>query len=176
MPISQLCTPRLRLVPLTGADAGPLHALWTTPGVRRFLWDDQVIPPEQTRDIVEESVRLHAGDGLGLWGARTADGELAGFGGYWYFHEPPVLELLYGVAEPLWGRGFAAEIAKELVRYGFEQLELPVIAASTDRANAASLRVLARLGFRHVRSERRGGSWLEFYELDRGGLAHATER
>jgi len=36
----------LSLLPLAWSDANELHALWTTPSVRRFLWDGETIPPE----------------------------------------------------------------------------------------------------------------------------------
>src|SRR5439155_12623220 len=42
----------LSLLPLARSDANELHALWTTPSVRRFLWDGEIIPFERTVDIV----------------------------------------------------------------------------------------------------------------------------
>src|SRR5688572_14619101 len=111
----RLHTSRLTLAPLRPNDAAELHEIWTAPGVRRFLWDDEVIPAEQTAGLVETSAALFADRGLGLWGARLCDASsrlsFAGFAGYWFFRDPPELELLYGVAEPLWGRGLATELA-----------------------------------------------------------------
>lgn len=142
-----LRTSRLDLLPLAGSDAEALHALWTTEPVRRFLWDGKVVPREQTREIVERSEALFAERGFGLWGVRErGDPALAGFAGYWHFREPPALELLFGVAAERWGRGLATEAAGRVVRYGFEALELPRVEASTDAANAASQRVLEKLG------------------------------
>jgi RimJ/RimL family protein N-acetyltransferase len=36
-----LVTARLHLAPLAPSDTDALHALWTTAGVRRYLWDDE---------------------------------------------------------------------------------------------------------------------------------------
>src|SRR5688500_15104773 len=68
------------------------------------------------------------------------------------------LELLYGVAEPLWGRGLATELANAMVTYAWATLGFSTIRASTDVANVASTRVLEKAGFtrtRHVVRRRR---------------------
>jgi [ribosomal protein S5]-alanine N-acetyltransferase len=165
---AQLDTERLTLTPLTAADADELHALWTAPGVRRFVWDDTVIPPEQTAEIVARSEALFAERGLGLWAVRfrkpsPGRGDLAGFGGFWYFREPPELELIYGVAETHWGRGLATELAGALVEYAFAELDFAEIIASTDTANVASVRVLEALRFAFVRQATVAGLDTLFY-------------
>ena len=106
-----LTTRRLRLRPVTAADARPLHALWTTPGVRRYLWDDEAIPFERTEGAIVLSGQLFAERRHGLWLASVCSSqEPCGFGGLWPFHDPPEMELLYGVGEPFWGRGYGTEI------------------------------------------------------------------
>jgi ribosomal-protein-alanine N-acetyltransferase len=45
---------------------------------------------------------------------------LIGFCGFWFFYDPPELQLLYGIAPDRWGKGLAAEIARAMIRYGFE--------------------------------------------------------
>ncbi|MGL4438701.1 MAG: GNAT family N-acetyltransferase [Bosea sp. (in: a-proteobacteria)] len=47
-----------------------------------------------------------------------------------------------------WGHGLATEAARELLRYGFDTFEFPEVVAEVASRNAASLRVLAKLGFR----------------------------
>jgi RimJ/RimL family protein N-acetyltransferase len=46
------------------------------------------------------------------------------------------------------GRGYATEAARELLRLGFDELGLHRIAANADPRNAASLRLMERLGMR----------------------------
>ncbi len=46
------------------------------------------------------------------------------------------------------GRGFATEAAREMLRIGFDELGLHRIVAGCDSRNAASLRVMERLGMR----------------------------
>jgi|SRR3712207_5562023 len=161
-----LSTERLHLRPLAASDAPQLHALWTDPDVRQYLWDGAVIPPEQTAAIVAESERLFALNGHGLWAARhSTDRELVGFGGFWYFRDPPELELLYGVARSHWRRGLATEIARAMIDYGAKVLGLGVIRATTDPPNVASARVLEKLGFLLTRRATVAALDTLFYEL-----------
>jgi len=163
---AELQTARLVLRPLRAADADELHALWTAPGVRRYLWDDQVIPRERTTAVITESERLFTAEGYGLWGARDrASGELVGFGGFWYFHEPPRLELLYGVAESHWTQGLATELATTVMRFGRDRCGFQEILASTDAPNAASVRVLEKLGFEMERQATVAGLDTLFFRL-----------
>jgi RimJ/RimL family protein N-acetyltransferase len=148
-------TAQLRLLPLGIEDTGELHRLWNAPGVLRQLWGDHVLRLEQTRDLVAQSAWLFEQQGYGFWGAFDRDGELVGFCGYWFFRNDHDLELLYGVREDRWLRGYAREMAAALVGYGFESLGLRELRASTEADNTGSQRVLARLGF--VADHERGG-------------------
>jgi ribosomal-protein-alanine N-acetyltransferase len=163
-----LQTERLRLRPLTPDDAEALHRLWTDPGVRQYLWDGEVIAREKTEEIVRRSAELFETTGLGLWAVLPRDSEaLAGFCGYWFFRDPPELELLYGIAEEQWGRGLATEAARAMLRYGFEVLGFERIAASTDAANTASVRVMEKLGMTFDRRAEIGGLDTIFYSATR---------
>lgn len=58
-------------------------------------------------------------------------------------------ELGYWVGRPWWGRGYATEAARAVVRWGFHHLDLHRIHASHFPRNPASGRVLRKLGMRH---------------------------
>lgn len=147
-----------------------LHRLWINERVRRFLWDGKVIPLEQTVAIIEMSNRLFAERGFGLWGVHDS-GKLVGFAGYWHFRTPPSLELLFGVESDHWNRGIATESSRCVIRYGFETLDFQTIEASTDVANAASVRVLEKLGMRYVVD----GLDTIFYTLQRDDWREASQ-
>lgn len=164
-------TLRLILRPVRTADHGLLHALWTSAGVRRFLWDGDTIPPEQTAEIIDQSAALFAARGFGLWCAwHRADAALIGFGALWYFRDPPELELLYGVSENHWGRGYASEIAQAVIDYALTTLDMPVVNASTDVDNVSSVRVLEKLGCTFVRRAKVGSLDTVFYTRSRHQL------
>lgn len=163
----ELTTTRFVLRPLAEDHAGPLHVLWTSPGVRRFLWDDEVIPLERTRAAIGQSQGLFDERRHGLWGAWPHDDarSLVGVAGLWPFRDPPELELLYGVAQHHWGNGYATEIAQAVIAHCLTSLAMPLVRASTDAANVASVRVLEKLGFRFVRRGVVGGLDTVYYEL-----------
>jgi RimJ/RimL family protein N-acetyltransferase len=54
----------------------------------------------------------------------------------------------YGLARPHWGKGYAADAAGLLVRFGFERLGLVRIQALCAVDNERSLRTLERVGMR----------------------------
>lgn len=161
-----LTTDRFVLSPLTPDAAPALHQLWTTPGVRRFLWDGEIIPMARTVEAIEYSAELFRQRGAGLWGAwsRVGAEALVGFGGLWPFRDPPEFELLYGVGEPLWGQGYAPEIGRAIADYCFEILGMTSVGASTDVENVASVKVLEKIGFQFVHRRTADGLDTVFYE------------
>ncbi len=161
-------TERLSLRPLLIADATSLHDLWTSAGVRKYLWDDEIISLEQTEEIVLKSKELFEKEGTGLWAVMIhgAD-ELIGFSGYWYFQDPPELELLYGIRENCWGRGYASEAAAAILKYGFAELSFSQVLASTDAANIASIRVMEKLGMKYRQRVSKDKTDLVYYVLPR---------
>lgn len=56
-------------------------------------------------------------------------------------------ELGYSLAEKYWGRGIMTEAAREIIRYGFEELRLDMISITTDPTNIRSQHVINKLGF-----------------------------
>lgn len=99
------------------------------------------------REVIARSVELFAEAGIGLWRmSQLGEETLIGCCGYWYFRDPPELELLYGIVPTHWGKGLATEAARAMLRYGFEELGLPRIVGSTEIANLASVRVMEKAG------------------------------
>ncbi len=149
----ELPSARLRLRPLASGDVDLMHRLWTDPDVRKFLWDDVIIPHDQTAAVIAASSGDFVERGYGLWGVwLTNNDELVGFCGF----RPSELrapELLYGLAPAQWGHGFATEAARAALGYGFRVLGFTRVVAATDFPNRASVRVLERLG---MTLERRG--------------------
>jgi ribosomal-protein-alanine N-acetyltransferase len=161
-------TERLLLQPLVRAEAAALHALWTLAEVRRHLWDDRVVSLEETGEIIDRSEQLFTTRSFGLWSVRARGlTPLIGFGGYWYFREPPDLELIIGLHPQWWHRGLATEVGRALMRHGFDVLAFAVIGGSADAANAASLRLMRRLGMQRQGRKTVAGLDTVFYAVSR---------
>jgi [ribosomal protein S5]-alanine N-acetyltransferase len=164
----QIRTDRLCLRPLVASDLDELHRLFTEPGVRKYLWDDEVISRERAAAVVERNTASFATQGFGLWAVSSKDREdLIGFCGFLHFHDPPQLELLYGIAPDHWNKGLATEAAIAMIGYGFDVLGFERIEASTDALNAASVRVMERAGMRFWKREITNGLDTIYYTVDR---------
>ena len=161
-------TPRLRLRPFMREDADELHQLFVEPGVRKFLWDDEVIPKERAESVIETSITSFETRGFGLWAVSPqAEDTLIGFCGFWLFHDPPQLELLYGLSESYWNKGLATEVARAMLDYGFERLGFERIEASTDAGNAASVSVMQKAGMSFWKRECTNGLDTVYYAATR---------
>jgi RimJ/RimL family protein N-acetyltransferase len=163
-----LATPRLKLRPCHPADIDALHRLWTDPGVRKYLWDDEVISHELAGEIVANSIDDFATRGFGHWIiTRKEQNELIGWAGLREFGTMPAIEVLYGITPACWGQGLAVEATRAILHYGFTRLNLSRIYAGTDAPNTASLRVMEKLGMRFDKRIQDNGSEAIYYVLSR---------
>lgn len=166
--IIEIKTRRLVLRPFTRADVDEIHKLWTEHGVRKYLWDDEIIPHAQAQEVIARSVELFREEGTGLWTVSFhQQPALIGFCGYWYFREPPELEILYGISPELWGKNLATEAARAMLQYGFQYLGFDEIIASADAPNAASFRVMEKAGMKYWKRENKSGLDTIFYAISK---------
>ena len=168
MNVHEIETARLRLRPFIADDLDAIYRIWIDPEVRRYLWDAEVISRERAASIVEASRASFETDGLGLWAVfPRGEDALIGFGGFWFFHDPPELQLLYGIAPAHWGKGLATEVARAMLRYGFEERSFDRIVASADRPNRASLRVMEKAGMTFEKRVCLNGRDTVYYAISR---------
>jgi RimJ/RimL family protein N-acetyltransferase len=80
-------------------------------------------------------------------------------------------EIGYWIGVPFWGKGIASEAAREMIRYGFEDLGLNRIFANVYSGNAASQRVLEKLGMKYEgRFRKHVKKWGEYRDTENYGL------
>jgi RimJ/RimL family protein N-acetyltransferase len=96
---------------------------------------------------------------------RREDGRLIGSCGF--VSEAPErksAEIGYWLGKPHWGKGYAVEAARAMVRFGFEQMGLERVEAKCFVENRAGQRVIEKLGLKFEgtdRSERIKGGYPE---------------
>jgi ribosomal-protein-alanine N-acetyltransferase len=164
----RLRTPRLiaeRLAP----DHEPFLArLALDPRVYPTLWPFPNAPTEaDVEDGLRRQLSLWERHGFGLWLLRDgATGEFVGRGGLEYTDAPGRLsvELAWAIVPERWGQGLATELALAAVRTGFQDLDLTELVALTLPDNAASRRVMEKVGFTYDR------------DIFHAGLAHVLYR
>jgi RimJ/RimL family protein N-acetyltransferase len=141
-------TPRLALFEIAYEHGNELHELDADPRVMRYIGNGQV----RTRADVDETMRrlpraYALFPGLGTWRAiRRDNGDFVGWFALKYVPGTCEVEVGYRLRHAAWGKGYATEGARELVRYGFEELGLFRIIGITHPDNAASQRVLSKIG------------------------------
>jgi RimJ/RimL family protein N-acetyltransferase len=141
-----LTTERLVLRPVTLRDHAVLLAHWTSPDVRRFLFDGGIMSEDEVTEAIEDSTRDFAAAGYGVWLIQEKDrAELVGTAGLRPLEELG-LEIFYSLAPGSWGRGYATEAARAVVDHALGTLGLPEVLAEVDEGNTASIRVIERLG------------------------------
>jgi len=145
-----LRTARLTLGPLESRDA---EALVTLAGAFEVADTTATIPHPYTPDDARMFLALDAAERMSGGSVRFAvrlDGEaLVGIVSLHQIdRDGRRAELGYWIGVPWWGRGYATEAARAVVRYGFDELGLHKIHAHYLARNPASGRVLERIGMR----------------------------
>ena len=76
-------------------------------------------------------------------------------------------ELGYWIGVPYWGRGYATEAAREVVKYGFEKVQLNRIFAAHFKHNPASGKVLQKIGMKYEGCMRQNIlKWGDFIDVE----------
>ena len=157
----ELPTERLLLRPLAESDLDVALAVLTDPEVMRYV----VEPFARERVVAEMPVAVRRGGGgcIGIWCVtRRETGEKLGTA---VLLPLPIeeedtnwdlvggldipdgeIEVGYLLKKSAWGRGYATETARRLLRFAFEDTPLEEVVAVTDPDNHASQRVLRKSG------------------------------
>jgi RimJ/RimL family protein N-acetyltransferase len=152
-------TERLTLRRLTEADVDNLFDLDSDPAVMRFLTGGAPTP----RDVIWNEILprflsyYERYDGYGVWAAiEKSTGEFLGWfslrprdGG-----SPDEVALGYRLRQSAWGKGYATEGARALIRKGFTELGAQRVFATTYQDNLASRRVMEKAGLTWARTYR----------------------
>ena len=144
-------TERLVLRPRSEADLDALYRISNDPLVRRYLWDDEPVSRAQIEGIFAQSVREFAEKGLGLFGIHLRDEEkLLGLCGFRSLENTAEIELAYELSPEWWGRGLTTEASRACLHYAFEEVGLELVVAGVEPQNAASIKVIEKLGMRYA--------------------------
>lgn len=151
-------TQRMILRELTFEDEDNLMDLDSDPEVMKYL---TLGTPSTRIEIKEALIRVrelflkHNGR-YGLWAAIEKDsGKFMG----WFLFRPDKaepdntdrIELGYRLKKEFWGKGFATEGSRALLKKGFEEYKIPVIFAMAMKRNTSSWHVMKKLGMTYVR-------------------------
>jgi RimJ/RimL family protein N-acetyltransferase len=161
-------TERLVLRPFAQDDFDAVYAMRSDPKVFRYLYSEPHRSPEETRAFLQQRIESAVLEEEGQW--LSAAAALRDTGEVvvevvlkWESAEHRQGELGYIVHPAHNGQGYAAEASLPILRFGFETLVLHRVVGRLDARNAASARVLEKLGMRQeahlVENEWVKGEW-----------------
>ena len=149
LPTPTLRTARLSLRPFTSEDADALFALHSNAYVLRY-WDSPAWsePARAERFIARCQQIAEEGSGARLVIEGGSDKAFLGWCGLTRWNpDYRSASLGYCLDDGAWGHGYATEAARALLQWAFDKLDLNRVQAEADTRNAASARVLEKLGF-----------------------------
>ena len=157
-------TERLVLRRFTEADAEDLFDLDGDPEVMRFVTGGEPTPRDVIRnETLPRFLRAYERfEGFGVWAAiERSTGEFLGWFEFypWKDADPKEVELGYRLRRSAWGKGYATEGSRALIRKGFTELGVRRVVAETMAINAASRRVMEKAGLRYVRTFHQEWPW-----------------
>lgn len=149
-----LTTERLRLRRFTPDDLNLLLRINGDERVMRYAGG--VKTRKQTEELLEARILRYYADhpGLGVWiTVEKASGAEIGMHLLNNIQGESFIQVGYLLLPEYWGRGYATEMCRAVLHYGFAELRLPQIVAITDRDNVVSQQVLLKSGL-HRNGER----------------------
>jgi RimJ/RimL family protein N-acetyltransferase len=151
-------TERLVLRELDPGDLDDLVALDSDPAVMHYVTGGRPTSREEMRDdILPFWLGFHErGEPFGFFAAiERATGSFLG----WFHLRPRTghsprdgVELGFRLHRWAWGRGYATEASRALIRKAFTELGVERVYAETMAVNVASRRVMEKAGLRYVRT------------------------
>ncbi len=174
-------TERLQIRDFTLQDLDGLWALDRDPDVMRFIGPPSTWTKSETGEAIERAHRYYSMfPGLGVWATiERRSGSFVGWTALKHLgplkelmatgevHQVRDIEIGYRYHRAYWGRGYATEAAQAVLRHAFTAAKLPRVVAIAHPENAASIRVLEKIG---LEREGRGafrGIEVERFALDR---------
>jgi ribosomal-protein-alanine N-acetyltransferase len=146
----QLHTPRLTLCEFRESDFDALRAYESSPDIQRY--EKPVPSEEQTREHLRQAIawalekpRRHYRMAITIPPDDCVRGRLSLSEN---FHDIREWEMGWTVHQHYWGQGYATEAARRMLEFAFAELNAHRVVAFCNAENAASRRVMEKIGMR----------------------------
>ena len=158
---------RLYLTEYTNDDVQLLFQLNSDPEVLKYIGPPWTKIENAKKRIIEIIDYYSKNPGLGVWAAYEKNSnEYIGFFELAHLDKTEEIEVGYRLHKKYWGQGYATEMSKVLIDYGFNKLGLDQIVGITHPENFASQNVLLKCGLRYVKDAVFYGFLDKYYVID----------
>lgn len=138
--MKEIETERLKLRPMRLSDSADLFAVFGNADVMKYWSSGPHKSESDTRALIKATISADPATTQDF--AIEFQGRVIGKAGFWRMPE-----IGYLLHSEFWGRGIGTEALRAVIDHGFAECGLARITADVDPDNAASLGMLAKLGF-----------------------------
>ncbi|SFQ41281.1 ribosomal-protein-alanine N-acetyltransferase [Psychrobacillus psychrotolerans] len=141
-------TERLILRKVTEEDIEDMYLYGSDEEVSKYVTWNTHETIADTKGFVEFVLNKYENKQVSPWGIEYKEnGKFIGTIDFvWWQPNHKIAEIGYVISKDYWGKGLTTEVAKELVKFGFEEMDLVRVQARCDVENIASARVMEKAG------------------------------
>lgn len=160
---------RLYLKEFTFNDIDDYFRLNSDPDVMKYIGRE----PETDINVIKENIKkirkyYIENPGLGTWaGFEKESKKFIGFYELAHLDNTDKIEVGYRLLKEFWRLGYATEMTKVLIDYGFNKMGLDKIVGITNPDNSASQKVLKKSGLRYVKEAFYYDTDVKYFVIDR---------
>lgn len=162
-------TERLILREFDISDAQTFYELNLDDEVMRYTADKVFATVDESAELIR-NYSEYKKNGYGRWTVVLKEtNEVLGWCGLKYIESVQEVDLGYRLHKKYWNNGFATEASKASLTIGFEQYGLDLIVGRTMKENAASIKVLEKVGMTYWKDfdfEEHPGVYYRIYKKD----------
>ena len=142
-----LQTERTTIIPLIESDIPEILEMYLEPDSFKFISPHKDKSKEYYQSFLQGKLAANK-KALGFWSVRlNATNEFVGTVNLNQFQDSEITHIGCHLKSAVWNKGFATELMKELMKYGFEVRNLKVIHGIVEEGNIISAKLMKRLGF-----------------------------
>ncbi|MBK5410710.1 GNAT family N-acetyltransferase [Pseudomonas sp. TH34] len=149
-----ITTSRLIFRAPTVDDAASVFAIYGDPETNRYNPAGPLTDLGQAEAALARWLKHWAEHGFGQWAIATREAPecVIGFGGItlYKYNDVERINLGYRFAVSAWGQGYATELARAALQFGFVELDQPQVYGVVRPAHTASIKVLEKIGMRPI--------------------------
>lgn len=165
-------TNRLILREIIASDFEAMFELDSNPNVNKYLGNNPLKSIEESQKIIENIRKQYQENGIGRFAIILKEtNEFIGWSGIKFITEIDnnhinFYEIGYRLKEKHWGKGYGFESAKAWLDYGFRKMNIPIMYASAHKENAASIKILHKIGMKIISEYDWNGIPCYWFELE----------
>jgi len=148
-------TTRLIIREFEVKDANDVFEFASNKEVSKYTGEEAITEKSQALDIIKKTWFVdYAKYGYGRWAViYKPDNKLIGFAGLKYLSDIDEVDIGYRFLPEYWGNGIATEASIEIMKYGFEVLNIERIIGIAMPENVASCKVLEKIGLKFYKTD-----------------------